>query len=189
MIGSYLIKLSPECRLATENMEVSKLLHMIGDFERISDHAVNIVESAEEIKDKKIEFSNEAVHELKIMASAVTEIINLSISAIKYGDINKAILVEPLEEVIDDLRDEIKRRHIIRLQNSKCTIEHGFVLSDLLTNYERIADHCSNIAACIIEVSKYKALDMHNYSEHIKENDITFEDHYNAFSEKYSLSV
>lgn len=189
MIGSYLVKLSPESTLASENMEISKLLHMIGDLERISDHSVNIAESAEEINDKKIVFSDEAVRELKIMIDAVGEIIDLSVSALRDNDISKAILVEPLEQVIDELRDEIKRRHVMRLQKSECSIEHGFVLSDLLTNYERIADHCSNVAGCIVEISKYRSLDMHNYTEHIKEIDNTFDEHYKAFADKYSLNV
>ena len=189
MIGSYLVKLSPESTLASENMEISKLLHMIGDLERISDHSVNIAESAEEINDKKIVFSDDAVRELKVMIDAVGEIIDLSVSALRDNDISKAILVEPLEQVIDELRDEIKRRHVMRLQKSECSIEHGFVLSDLLTNYERIADHCSNVAGCIVEISKYRSLDMHSYTEHIKETDNTFEEHYNTFAKKYCLNV
>ena len=100
---------------------------------------------------------------------------------------SKALLVEPLEQVIDELRDEIKRRHIIRLQKSECTIEHGFVLSDILTNYERIADHCSNIAGCVIEVSEYHSFEMHGYTEHVKDTDAEFDEHYRQFALKYSL--
>ena len=169
-------------------MEITELLHIIGDLERISDHAVNLSESAEEMKDKNISFSEEAIKELTVMGNAVKEIVDISIASFRDKDYSRAMLVEPLEEVIDDLRDDIKRNHIIRLQNSKCTIEHGFVLSDILTNYERIADHCSNIAECMLEISNYRALDMHSYSDHIKDIDKSFDEHFEMFSKKYSLN-
>lgn len=187
-IGAYLLKISPESVLSKENMEITKLLHLIGDLERISDHAVNIVESAEEIRDKKITFSDEAIEELEIMSSAVGEVVDIALSALVSNNIGEAERVEPLEQVIDGLRDELKRRHILRLQKSKCTVEHGFVLSDILTNYERIADHCSNVAGCIIEISKYKTLQMHSYTDHIKETDTAFEERYREFLKKYSLN-
>ncbi|MBO5415532.1 MAG: Na/Pi cotransporter family protein [Clostridia bacterium] len=187
MIGSYLLKLSPESVLAKENMEITKLLHLIGDLERISDHAVNIVESAEEIRDKKITFSDETRDELEVMSRAVGEVIDIALSALVSNDIEEAQRVEPLEQVIDGLREELKRRHIMRLQKSKSTVEHGFILSDILTNYERIADHCSNVAGCIIEISKNKTLQMHSYTDRIRESDKSFDERYMQFSQKYSL--
>ena len=187
MIGTYLLKLSPESTLESENMQISEVLHVIGDLERISDHAMNLAESAEELKDKGVSFSADALGELAVIESALKEILELSIGAFKDADISRAMLVEPLEERIDDLRDEIKMRHIQRLQRNECTLEVGFVLSDILTNYERIADHCSNIASCMIELDRYGALKMHTYSQHIKEIDTSFEEHYESFKEKYSL--
>ena len=187
MIGTYLLKLSPESTLESENMQISEVLHVIGDLERISDHAMNLAESAEELKDKGVSFSAEALGELAVMESAVKEILELSIGAFSDADISRAMLVEPLEERIDDLRDEIKMRHIQRLQKNECTLEVGFVLSDILTNYERIADHCSNIASCMIELDRYGALKMHTYSKHIKEIDTSFDVHYESFTKKYSL--
>ena len=148
-IGSYLVKLSNEDISETENHKITKLLKLIGDFERISDHAVNIVESAEEINSKHIEFSDEAKHEVSILKEAVFEITDLAYGAFIDNDLDKASLVEPLEQTIDILVEQIKLHHILRLQKSECTIDHGFVLSDILTNLERTADHCSNIAACI----------------------------------------
>ncbi len=186
-IGSYLLRLSPESALEGENMEITKLLHLIGDLERISDHAVNLAESGEEIKDKHLTFSDEAHRELKIMREAVGEIVTISLSALRENSVEQAQRVEPLEQVIDGLREKIKRRHIQRLQNSECTVEHGFVLSDILTNYERIADHCSNIAGCIIEISKYNTLEMHGYTDSLKRNDSEFNLMYAEFSEKYSI--
>lgn len=186
-IGSYLIRLSPESVLEGENMEITKLLHLIGDLERISDHAVNIAESGEEIKDKQISFSEEAHGELKTMREAVGEIVAISLSALRENNVEQARRVEPLEQVIDGLRDRIRLRHIQRLQNSECTVEHGFVLSDILTNYERIADHCSNIAGCIIEISEYNTLEMHGYTDRIKQNDSEFKQMYAEFSERYRI--
>ncbi len=187
MIGTYLLKLSPESTIESENMQISEVLHVIGDLERISDHAMNLAESAQELKDKGVSFSEGALAELAVMESAIKEILELSIGAFRDADMSRAMLVEPLEERIDDLRDEIKMRHIQRLQKNECTLEVGFVLSDILTNYERIADHCSNIASCMIELDRYGALKMHTYSKHIKEIDTSFDEHYESFSKKYSL--
>ena len=186
-LGSYLVKLSACDMDERDSLQITKLLHLIGDLERISDHAVNIVESAEEIKDKNIRFSDEANRELSVLMAAVEEIVNITYNALKNNDIVSALSVESLEEVIDDLRDQIKLNHIRRLQKSECTIEHGFVLSDLLTNFERVADHCSNIASCVVEISQYDALDLHKYGHEMKEGNEGFVKKYNEYKEKYAL--
>ena len=186
MLGSYLIKLSSRSMSESESHSVTKLLHILGDFERISDHAVNMVESAEEMLDKKIEFSDEAKSELKTLCSAVLEILDLAEKSFIENDISAANMVEPLEQVVDYLRDEIKKRHIKRLQNSLCSIEHGFVLSDILTNLERVSDHCSNIAGCVIEISQHDALDMHEYLKEVKNDGAEFGRMYGKINIKIS---
>ena len=185
-IGSYLVKISSHTEDVGDSEQITKLLHIIGDYERISDHAVNIVESCEEIRDKKISFSTEATNELNVLRSAISEILELSYSAFINNDLSVAAEIEPLEQVVDDLRDKIKLNHIIRLQKSECTIEHGFVLSDILTNFERVSDHCSNIGGCVIEIAKYDALDMHKYNAS-KHSSIEFAEKYKIYSEKYSV--
>ena len=186
-LGSYLVKLSACDMDETDSLQITKLLHLIGDLERISDHAVNIVESAEEIKDKNIRFSDEATRELSVLMAAVEDIVNLTYRALKSNDVVLASQVESLEEVIDDLRDQIKLNHIRRLQKSECTIEHGFVLSDLLTNFERVSDHCSNIASCVAEISQYDALDLHKYVHDMKEGNQGFVNKYNEYKAKYTI--
>ena len=186
-LGSYLVKLSSCDMDERDSEQTTKLLHLIGDLERVSDHAVNIVESIEEIKEKKITFSNEANHELEVLQNAVSEILDITYTALIKNDLKLATDVEPLEEVIDDLRDKIKLNHIIRLQKSECTIEHGFVLSDLLNNFERVADHCSNIAGCVVEISRYEALDMHKYLSQMKHDSKEFSDKYESYTAQYSL--
>ena len=186
-LGSYLVKVS-SCDLDSNNSaEVTKLLHIIGDLERISDHSVNIVESVEELRDKKISFSEEATRELGVLRDAVTEILGLTYRSFKNNDVNMALNIEPLEQVVDDIRDEIKRGHIKRLQKSECTIEHGFVLSDLLTNLERVADHCSNIGGCVIEISAFDALDMHKYLASVKQGSEKYDEAYREYSAKYKI--
>ena len=186
-LGSYLVKLSSCDMDERDSEQTTKLLHLIGDLERVSDHAVNIVESIEEIKEKKITFSNEANHELEVLQNAVSEILDITYTALIKNDLKLATDVEPLEEVIDDLRDKIKLNHIIRLQKSECTIEHGFVLSDLLNNFERVADHCSNIAGCVVEISRYEALDMHKYLSQMKHGSAEFSEKYESYKAQYSL--
>ena len=186
-LGTYLVKVSALSVDENDSRQITKLLHIIGDFERISDHAVNILESAEEIKEKKIEFSKEAQRELSVLRSATREILNAANDAYVKGDLARAADVEPIEQVVDDLRDRIKLNHILRLQKSECTIELGFVLSDLLTNFERVSDHCSNIAGCIIEISAYAALDMHKYLSDIKHGSEGFEEKYKEYKRKYSI--
>ena len=185
-IGSYLIKVSAHTTDPKDSEQVTKLLHIIGDYERISDHAVNIVESCEELKDKKITFSEDAVKELGVLRRAVSDILALSYRAFTDNDLDAAAKIDPLEQVVDDLRDKIKLNHIIRLQKSECTIEHGFVLSDILTNFERVSDHCSNIGGCVIEIAKYDALDMHKYNRK-NHNSEDFEQMYKEYSAVYSI--
>jgi phosphate:Na+ symporter len=185
-IGSYLIKVSARATDPSDSEQITKLLHIIGDYERISDHAVNIVESCEELRDKKIVFSDDANRELGVMRRAICDILDLSYRAFVNNDLEAASMIDPLEQVVDDLRDKIKLNHIIRLQKSECTIEHGFVLSDILTNFERVSDHCSNIGGCVIEIAKYDALDMHKYNRK-NHNSEDFEQMYKEYSSVYSI--
>ena len=187
-LGSYLVKLSSRDMDERDSHEVTKLLHMIGDFERISDHAVNIVESAEELKDKNLSFTEQGQSELNILYAAVSEILTMTESAFVNNDLEMAARVEPLEQVVDYLKDQIRLEHIKRLQKSECTIEHGFVLSDILTNLERVSDHCSNIAGCLIEMSNHEMLDLHEYLHHVKVGGKDFDTRYNEYMEKYSLA-
>ena len=186
-LGTYLVKLSARDLTEADSIEVTKLLHIIGDFERISDHSVNIVESAEELKDKELAFSEYAVRELQVMFDALNEITHITQDAFINTDLETATLVEPLEQVVDDLKDKIKLQHVIRVQKSMCTIEHGFVLSDILNNLERVSDHCSNIAGCVIELSKHDALDLHNYLREVKAGGKDYEKNYSKYLEKYAL--
>ena len=187
MIGSYLVKLGAKNSSGEGSREITKLLHIIGDLERISDHAVNVVESAEEIRDKQIKFSPAAQKEIDTMIAAVREVLWKAKDAFVNDDMDMALSVEPLEEVIDDLREVVKKHHIVRLQNNECTMELGFILSDLLTNCERVADHCSNIAGCMLELSKEKALDMHKYLFDLKHGNPEFDRRYEEYKEKYPI--
>ena len=187
-LGTYLVKISTSGVDERDSHQITKLLHLIGDFERISDHAVNVLESVEEMRDKSIQFSAEAQRELAVLRAAVEEILDHTERAFFENDLASAAEVEPLEQVIDDRHDKIKLNHIIRLQASKCTIEHGFVLADLLNNFERVSDHCSNIAGCVIEISSYEALEMHKYLHDIKAGNADFDQKFNSYKEKYALS-
>ncbi len=186
-LGSYLVMISGAQLTAADSHQLTKLLHIIGDFERISDHAVNIVESAEEIRDKKLAFSSEATRELAVMTAAIEEILDISEQAFCENNLPVAAKIEPLEQVVDDLKDAIKANHVKRLQKSECSIEHGFVLSDLLNNFERVSDHCSNVGGCILELASHDALDLHKYLTEIKNNDAAFKQEFGTFREKYSL--
>lgn len=186
-LGTYLVKISALSLDERDSRQITKLLHIIGDFERISDHAVNILESAEEIKEKKIEFSKDAQSELGVLRDATREILSAASEAYIDNNLQRAADVEPIEQVVDDLRDRIKLNHILRLRKSECTIELGFVLSDLLTNFERVSDHCSNIAGCIIEISEFAALDMHKYLADVKHGSEGFEEKYREYKRKYSI--
>ena len=186
-LGTYLVKVSSKSMSEADSHEVSKLLHMIGDFERISDHAVNIAESAEEIHSKGLSFSPAAKNEIMAMMDAVSEIIGLSLEAFENNDLVKATRVEPLEQVVDSLKLQLKSAHVNRLRKNECTIEMGFVLSDLLTNLERVSDHCSNIAVCLIEIA-HDSFDMHEYIQSLKEeHGGQFKKTFEFYLEKYPI--
>ena len=186
-LASYLVKLSSRSMDEADSREVTMLLHMVSDLERIGDHAVNIVEAAEEMQDGDVRFSEAAKEQLSYLYRAVCEIVAITERAFCDGDVETALLVEPLEQVVDDLRDEIRRRHVSRLQKSECTLEHGFLLSEILTNLERVADHCSNIAGCLIEMTAHDSLDIHGYLRRVRASAPEFKESYASFSEKYSL--
>ena len=169
-LGAYLVKLSSKHLTEKDSQELSVLLHCIGDFERISDHAINIMESAKEMHEKDLYFSRKAQEELAIFTRAVKDIINTSVLVFEEENLELATTVEPLEEVIDYLNAEIKKRHIKRLRKGKCTIEMGFVLSDISTNYERVSDHCSNIALCLLQLNA-ETFGTHEYQVSLSSKD------------------
>ncbi len=187
VLGTYLMKLSSRDLTEQDSETLNMLLHCIGNFERISDHACNLVNAAREMFVKNMHFSEKAALELRIFTEAVRDIVNMAFDAFKAEDINEATKVEPLEEVIDDLNMELKARHIRRLREGKCTIELGFVHSDIITNYERIADHCSNIGVCIIEI-RQEGFETHEYLGIMKrEDNEQFRKQYVLYKEKYKL--
>lgn len=186
-LGSYLVKLSSRELTTYDSNTLSLLLHCIGDYERISDHAVNIQQAAREMSRKNISFSKKAQEEMQVFARALTDIVTNVISAFENEDIQEAKRIEPLEEVIDDLNGELKQRHVERLRKGKCTIELGFILSDITTSYERIADHCSNIACNLIEI-RQGGYERHSYKESVKSGDNqAFIRDYRYFKEQYLL--
>ena len=186
-LGTYLMKLTARSLSPEQTEEVAKYLHTISDFERISDHACNVADVCQEIDEKKIEFSESARHELQVLEGAVTEILAISIEAFTGGNLQLAARVEPLEEIIDGLCDEMKSHHVDRLQQGMCTLNQGFVFNDLLTNYERVADHCSNIAVAVIEVES-DSFDTHEYLNSVKAvKDASFARFYDEYKQKYSI--
>ncbi len=186
-IGTYLMKLNLMELDRTQNAEVSKILHTLSDFERIGDHAMNLAETAREIHEKKIEFSPDGQHELDVLQEAIYEILRLSFNAFSANDTSLAYRVEPLEEHIDDLCDEIKLHHVERLQIGECSINLGFVYNDLLTNLERVADHCSNVAIAVIEMEE-NAYDAHDYVLRLREQRAHhFDAYYNEYCVKYQI--
>ena len=185
-IGSYLVKLSAKDLSERDSQSVSINLHCINDFERISDHAVNILDSIKEMDEKAEHFSEKAVEELTIFREALKEVVDIAVDVFQTGDISKAKTVEPLEEAIDRLQDQLRKRHMKRLQKGKCNAELGMVLSDLLTNFERVADHCSNIAVCLIEV-KDDEFDTHEYLDNMKQENPQFRKLYKEYKKKYDL--
>ena len=186
-LGTYLMKITSRSLSSAQSEEVSKFLHTISDFERISDHALNISETAKEIHDKEMVFSAAAGRELEVMESALREILAISIAAFTANDVQQAARVEPLEEIIDGLCDEMKSHHVDRLQSGACTLNQGFVFNDLLTNYERVADHCSNIAVAVIEVES-DSFDTHEYLNSVKAmKDASFARYYDEYKKKYTF--
>ena len=186
-LGTYLMKITSKSLSQSQSEEVSKYLHTISDFERISDHALNISEAAKEIHDKDLQFSPEACHELDVIESAVREILSIAVGAFVENDPQRAARVEPLEEIIDGLCDEMKSHHVDRLQSGSCTLNQGFVFNDLLTNYERVADHCSNIAVAIIELES-DSFDTHEYLNSVRAmKSSSFARYYEEYKQEYHL--
>ena len=186
-LGTFLVKVSAQELTNEDSNTVSTLLHAIGDFERIGDHAVNIMKTAKEINEKGISFSDEAKKELAVAENAIREILEITRIAFSENKPEIALEVEPLEQVIDGLLKKIKSRHISRLTDGNCTIELGFILSDLITNYERVSDHCSNIAVCVIRISD-SMFDIHQYLNDYKTTDNPeFREKYKSYKVKYSI--
>ena len=186
-LGSYLIKLTGKELTEQQNLDVTKFLHTIGDMERIGDHAMNIAECAKEIHEKSIVFSEGAERELKTMFAAVQEITYNAITAFTTNDLELAYRIEPLEELIDSLCDEMKLHHVDRLQRGICKLSQGFVFNDLLTNYERVADHCSNIAVAMIELES-DSFDTHQYLISLKDvRSHSFDQYYDEYRKKFAL--
>ena len=185
ILGTYLIKLSKNQISDTDSATVSRLLKVIGDYERIADHSINLLESADELAEKKIEFSANARKEMETMCQALREILQLSKQAFVENDLEAANKIEPLEQVIDDLKDHLRNQHILRLKDGTCTVEAGFIWADILTDLERVADHCSNIAACVIDTA-HNNMNLHMSVREMKEGS-DFETLYSVYSKKYEL--
>lgn len=186
VIGSYLVKLSTYPMSDADSHEANKLLFVIGDLERISDHAVNILRSADEIKNKDITLTEPAKNEIKAITGAVSEIIDLTLDAFVNTNLDAATSIEPLEEVIDTLKVQLRANHILRMQKGECSIEAGFVWADIITNLERVSDHCSNIAGCIIEMS-HDRMDIHEYYNRTKHGNPQFESKHKEYAAKYAI--
>lgn len=185
--SAYLVKIAGKELSANDSLEVTRLLHVVGDIERVSDHSVNILNVAREVTEKGIVFSKEAAEDINIITSAVNEIINITIDAFINEDYDLAKKVEPLDAVIDKLKYKIKNNHIKRLRDGDCTVEMGFILSDLLTTYERVSGHCSNIAVSLLE-PEIETLETHDYLKHVKADDENeYFDDYKAYKQKYRL--
>ena len=185
-LGTYLVRLSTQQMGAAESEEATELLKTIGDFERISDHAVNVLESAEELRTKGLAFSKAAQRELDVLSSATREILTLALRAFREKDMDAAGQVEPLEQVIDDLKEQMRTRHILRLQQGQCSIETGFVWCDLLTDLERTSDHCSNIAGCVIDAARHD-LNLHETLRSVRHNDEAYRRQFDTCAEVYRL--
>ena len=187
LISTYLLKLTSRHLGDEESVKATEYLKLIGDYERIADHAVNILESAEEIVNKNVEFSEDAVDEYRTICAAVTEILNLSFSAFSEEDIEAARKTEPLEEVIDMLKEDLRTRHFLRLQRGECSVAAGFVWSDLLTNLERVSDHCSNISGCVLD-SAGSTMNIHENQRVLKNTNEEYKQEYIFFQHKYRLT-
>ena len=186
ILGTYLVKLSALKISDADSSEATMLLKSLNDFERIGDHALNLVESAEELQKKHLDFSDTAKHELAVLTRAVDEIVALSFSAFRENNLEKAYQVEPLEQVIDDLKEKLRVHHILRMQQGSCSIESGFVWSDLLTALERVGDHCSNIAGCVVDMAHHD-MNTHESLRSARTENENFGEQYKAFAAKYSL--
>lgn len=187
ILGTYLVKLGSRQIGESNSAETTELLRLIGDIERIADHSVNILESAEELREKNLQFSAKAKDELAVLVAATQEILCLTMEAIATSDLAVAAKIEPLEQIIDDLKEELRTRHSLRLSQGNCSIETGFVWSDLLTNLERVSDHCSNVAGCLIDTAHHN-LNLHESTRAIHENDAFFKEQFNLYKEQYKLA-
>lgn len=186
LLGTYLVKLSARRISEPDSREAAKLLKLIGDFERIADHSVNLVESAEELRNKGLRLTDAASEELAVISAAVSDILDLSLEAFLRGDLTAAAKVEPLEQVIDRLKERLRTRHILRLQKGGCTIDAGFAWLDMLTDLERTADHCSNIAGCVIDAARDN-LNLHQSLREFRDGSEEFRERYRDYTRKYTL--
>ena len=187
ILGSYLVKLSTQGISETHSAEAAGLLRVIGDFERIADHGVNLLESAEEIQEKGIAFTDRADAELKTICSAVDEVVTLAVKSFLENDLDTANMVEPLEQVVDGLKERLRTGHIRRLQKGQCSIEAGFVWADLLTCLERTSDHCSNVAACVIDMANNN-MNIHASVRSARHDNEAYDERYNAYLKKYEIA-
>lgn len=188
ILGTYLVKLSAEQLGEKESEEATALLKSIGDLERISDHAVNILESAEELRDKNLTLTEHALKEYDVISAAVKEVLELSLQAFENSDVQCAAYVEPLEQVIDQLKEQLRTNHILRMQDGKCSVQVGFVWSDLLTNLERVSDHCSNIAGCVIDMAQHN-LNVHQSLRDTRHGNPEYDKMLETYTGKYALPV
>lgn len=188
MLSTYLVHLSSRQISERDSAEAAKLLKIIGDFERIADHGVNLLESAEEMKEKCVTFTESAQSEFNVISSAVCEILNLALTAFLNDDIKSAEKVEPLEQVINILKEKLRTKHIIRMQKGTCSIDAGFIWSDLLTNLERTSDHCSNIAGCVIDIVHYN-MNLHESLREFRNDNEDFRQLFKTYLTKYELSA
>ena len=186
-LGTILVQLSSKALSDEDSRNVSKQLHTIGDFERIGDHALNLVGTAQEIYEKEIRFSGPASGELSTLLAALTEILDVTTRAFAQNDLSLAVKVEPLEQVIDQLKEQLRTRHILRLQKGDCTIDAGFTWLDLLTNLERTADHCSNIAGCVIDAA-HDMMNLHQSLREVRNGSEEFQERYREYRRRYALT-
>ncbi len=186
ILGTYLVHLSTRQISQADSAEAAKLLKIIGDFERIADHGVNLLISAEEMRTKEVAFTDKAAAELKVISAAVSEILDLALKSFLDGDVHAAEKVEPLEQVIDKLKEKMRTSHILRLQEGSCTIDAGFIWSDLLTNLARTSDHCSNIAGCVIDITKYN-MNLHESLREFRNDNEMYQHEFQEYKEKYRL--
>ncbi len=186
VLGTYLVKLSTQAINESDSAEAAGLLKLIGDIERIGDHATDLLYAGQELKEKEMKFSPAALKELGVIVAAVSEVVNMATSAFVHNDLQAAINVEPLEQVVDELKEELRMRHIQRLQKGECSIEAGFVWADLLTGLERTSDHCSNIAACVLDMAQHK-MNIHESTRKYKAGDDNFDALFGEYRKKYSL--
>jgi phosphate:Na+ symporter len=188
ILGTYLVRLTSRQLGEDESVTATEYMKLIGDYERIADHAVNILESAEEIKQKKIVFSEEATKEYENICIAISEILDLAYRAFAEGDFTAARRTEPLEQVIDTLKELLRTRHILRLQKGECSVDAGFIWSDLLTNLERVSDHCSNISGCVLDTLGH-TMNIHENQRLIRNSSEDFIQLFAEYSKKYLISA